>query len=250
VFPENSVFTIQGRDTVDFQFQNAPYKILTYVDSVGCLSCKLHLPIWSRYIHWLDSITEGKVPVVFYMQAKDVEELTFITQRDRFHYPICLDVMGELNRLNNMPTYMMYQTFLLDRENRVLAIGNPILDMELRDRYYEILENGKTINKQPQTRISIDSVDINLGQLRQGDKIRHEFILTNTGDNDLIIREVIPSCDCLEVSYDNNPISQEESTVIQVMLNAEVKGDYINIIFVYANTEDSPLELCLSGFIE
>ena len=40
LFPENSVFTIQGRDTVDFQFQDAPYKILTYVDSVGCMSCK------------------------------------------------------------------------------------------------------------------------------------------------------------------------------------------------------------------
>ena len=36
VFPENPVFTIQGRDTVDFPFRDAPYKIVSYVDSVGC----------------------------------------------------------------------------------------------------------------------------------------------------------------------------------------------------------------------
>ena len=44
-FPEHSVFTVQGKDTVDFTFQDADYKVLVYVDSVGCTSCKLQLPI-------------------------------------------------------------------------------------------------------------------------------------------------------------------------------------------------------------
>ena len=45
-FPFRSVFTIQGKDTVDFDFGNAEYKVITYIDSVGCTSCKLHLPRW------------------------------------------------------------------------------------------------------------------------------------------------------------------------------------------------------------
>lgn len=65
VFPQNSIFTIQGRDTVDFQFQDAPYKILSYVDSVGCMSCKQQLMNWSKLIAELDSVIEGAVPVVF-----------------------------------------------------------------------------------------------------------------------------------------------------------------------------------------
>ena len=40
-FPSHSVFTIQGKDTVDFSFADAEYKIITYIDSVGCTSCKL-----------------------------------------------------------------------------------------------------------------------------------------------------------------------------------------------------------------
>ena len=42
-FPERPVFTIQGKDTVDFSFRNAEYKVMSYVDSIGCISCKLQL---------------------------------------------------------------------------------------------------------------------------------------------------------------------------------------------------------------
>lgn len=40
LFPANLVFTIQGKDTVDY-FKRNTCKIVTYVDSIGCTSCKL-----------------------------------------------------------------------------------------------------------------------------------------------------------------------------------------------------------------
>ena len=46
LFPAHSVFTIQGKDTVDFDFKDADYKVVTYIDSVGCTSCKLQLHSW------------------------------------------------------------------------------------------------------------------------------------------------------------------------------------------------------------
>ena len=39
LFPAHSTFTIQGKDTVDFQYQDAEYKVVTYIDSIGCTSC-------------------------------------------------------------------------------------------------------------------------------------------------------------------------------------------------------------------
>ena len=48
VFPERSVFTIQGRDTVSRPSGDSPYKVLTYIDSLGCASCKLQLPRWKE----------------------------------------------------------------------------------------------------------------------------------------------------------------------------------------------------------
>ena len=45
-FPENPVFTRQLVDTVNFRIPEAEYKVLVYVDSIGCTSCKLQLPKW------------------------------------------------------------------------------------------------------------------------------------------------------------------------------------------------------------
>jgi len=46
-YPGSPVFTIQGKDTVDFSFRNTEYKVVSYVDSIGCISCKLQLANWT-----------------------------------------------------------------------------------------------------------------------------------------------------------------------------------------------------------
>ena len=90
-FPSRSVFTNQGKDTVDFEFGDADYKVITYIDSVGCTSCKLQLPRWKKLVEEVDSITNGRVPFLFYFHPKDMKELRYLTRRDGFNYPVCFD---------------------------------------------------------------------------------------------------------------------------------------------------------------
>ena len=45
LFPQKNVFTLFGKDTVDMLF-DSPYKILSYLDSMGCVSCKAQFPAW------------------------------------------------------------------------------------------------------------------------------------------------------------------------------------------------------------
>ena len=66
LFPTHSTFTIQGKDTVDFQFQDAEYKVVTYVDSIGCTSCKLQLHRWKEFLSEVDSLANGNVSFLFY----------------------------------------------------------------------------------------------------------------------------------------------------------------------------------------
>lgn len=117
-FPSRSVFTIQGKDTVDFEFDNADYKVVTYIDSVGCTSCKLQLHRWKGLIHEVDSMTGGNVSFLFYFHPKDMKELRYLTRRDGFTHPVCFDREDELNRLNRFPSEMAFQTFLLDKSIR------------------------------------------------------------------------------------------------------------------------------------
>ena len=65
-FPDHSVFTIQGKDTVTMDFHNTDFKVITYVDSIGCTSCKLQLHRWKELIAEMDSLTSGTVPFLFY----------------------------------------------------------------------------------------------------------------------------------------------------------------------------------------
>lgn len=50
VFPENSIFTRYLTDTTDYQIPQSEYKVLIYVDSIGCTSCKLQLHKWKELI--------------------------------------------------------------------------------------------------------------------------------------------------------------------------------------------------------
>jgi hypothetical protein len=72
----------------------------------------------------VDSLTDDSVPFLFYFHPKDMKELRYLTRRDKFTYPVCFDEQDELNRLNRFPSDMTFQTFLLDKENKVVAIGN------------------------------------------------------------------------------------------------------------------------------
>ena len=124
IIPVRSVFTVQGKDVVDFNYRDAEYKILVYTDSVGCTSCKLQLPKWKRMIAEVDSLTGGSVPFLFYFHPKDPKELRFYLRRDNFTYPVCFEEDDYINRLNRFPSDMTFQTMLLNKENKVVAIGD------------------------------------------------------------------------------------------------------------------------------
>ena len=140
LFPAHSTFTIQGRDTVDFDFKDATYKIVTYIDSVGCTDCKLQLYRWKELIKEVDSLTNGNVPFLFYFHPKDMKELRYLTRRNGFTYPVCFDEKDDFNRLNRFPGEMMFQTFLLDKENRVVALGNPVQNPKVKELYLNLIK--------------------------------------------------------------------------------------------------------------
>ena len=78
LFPGNPVFTRLVKDTVPYRIPKTDYKVVVFVDSVGCISCKLQLPKWKEFMHEVDSLSDGNVPFVFFFQTKDLRELRYI----------------------------------------------------------------------------------------------------------------------------------------------------------------------------
>jgi len=247
-FPSRSVFTIQGKDTVDFEFVDADYKVVTYIDSVGCTSCKLQLPRWKELVKEVDSLTNGSVPFLFYFHPKDMKELRYLTRRDGFTYPVCFDEKDELNQLNQFPLEMAFQTFLLDRDNKVVAMGNPVLNPKVKELYLGLVTGSRSAASSRQTtQLSVNQIELDFGTFPKEEKQERSFVLTNTGDGLLVIQDIVTSCGCTKVEYSKEPVRPGGTLEVKVIYEAE-QAEYFNkTITVYCNTESSPLRLTVKG---
>ena len=248
LFPTHSIFTIQGKDTVDFEYGNADYKVITYIDSVGCTSCKLQLHRWKDLVAEVDSLTNGSVPFLFYFHPKDIRELRYLTRRDAFTYPVSFDEKDDFNRLNHFPSEMMFQTFLLDKENRVVALGNPVQNPKVKELYLNLIKGvGESTSKERLTAVSINSTVIDFGSFPKEEKQERRFVLTNTGKGLLVIQDIVTSCGCTKVEYSKEPVRPGGTLEVKVIYEAEKAEHFNKTVTVYCNAENSPLRLTVKG---
>ena len=249
-FPSHSTFTVLGKDTIDFSFVDADYKVLTYIDSMGCASCKLQLPRWKEWVHEVDSLTDGKVPFLFYLHPKDMKELRYLTRRDGFSYPVCYDEKDELNRLNRFPSDMTFQTFLLDRNNRVVAMGNPIHNPKVKELYLDLITGKQSTKTTTATTVAVNQTTIDFGSFPKTEKQERTFVLTNTGNQVLVIQDVTTSCGCTKVEYKKEPVRPGATLELKVIYEAEQAEHFNKAITVYCNADNSPLRLSVKGRAE
>lgn len=247
VYPTIMHFTVLGVDT-NF-LSKSEYRIITYVDSVGCTSCKLKLEQWKKFISQLDTV--GNVPVLFFLHPKDKSELTYILRRNHFTYPVCIDENDSLNKLNHFPSDMMFQTFLLDKDNKVLAIGNPIHNPKVKELYLKIIQ-GEIIGQDKETeviktKVAIDKTSISLGRFDWQKEQKVTFTLKNTGNKPLVIQDVNTSCGCTSVAYSKEPVQPSGELKLEVIYKAEHSEHFNKTITVYCNAESSPLVLKIMG---
>ena len=247
-FPSRSVFTIQGKDTVDFGFVDADYKVVTYIDSVGCTSCKLQLPRWKQLIEEVDSLTGGSVPFLFYFHPKDLKELRYYTRRDDFTYPVCFDEKDELNQQNQFPSDMTFHTFLLDRDNKVVAMGNPVLNPKVKELYLSLVTGNRSSKSSEQTtQVSVNQTELDFGTFPKEEKQERSFVLTNTGEGLLAIQDIVTSCGCTKVEYSKEPVRPGGMLEVKVIYKAEQAEYFRKTITVYYNANKSPLRLIVKG---
>ena len=236
-FPAQAVFTVQGRDTVDFRWQAVPYRIVTYVDSLGCASCKLQLPKWKQLIAETDSLFgKEKLSYVFFFHPKDARELTYLTRRDGFTYPVCFDREDAFNRVNRFPSEMALQTFLLDK------------DPQVKELYLNIIGGKRSATTgTKQTTVSLSEQDVQFGSFPMGEKKERKVTLKNTGNAPLVIHGVDTSCGCTRVEYSQRPVRPGEETTLLIIYEADEAGHFRKTVDVYCNTADAPLRISVTG---
>ena len=235
LFPENMVFTRFASDTTNFVIPTSDYKVLVFVDSIGCTSCKLQLSRWKEFIRYTDSISQKNIPFLFFFQFDDQWEIHSLLIRENFDKPICLDRSDSLNQLNHFPKDIRFQVFLLDKNNKVVVIGNPVHNPNVKELYLEEISR-----KQPvapiQTTVKVEKESLLLETMPLGKSKDTLFTLVNTGDQPLVIIDVTTTCGCAQTLFDKHPVQPGESLHIKVGVTPENKGLFDETITVKCNT--------------
>ena len=245
--PASLPFVKNGIDSIYFLPQNVDYKILSYIDSVGCTSCKLKLPLWQLFINEL-SEDDFDIPILFVVHTSNRKNVTDLAIRECFHYPICFDENDSLNKLNHFPVEEAFHTFLLDKDNKVLAIGNPIHNPRVKALYMKIIRGGKQEKEQGNlTRVAVEKTSLDLGTFPWQEEQKTLFTLKNVGEHPLIIEGTTTSCDCTTVSYSKESVAPGNEVKLEVVYKAEKPEPFYRTISVYCNTPDAPIELEISG---
>jgi hypothetical protein len=226
----------------------APYKVLMSVDSIGCISCKLGLAHWNAILSEADSLFPGKVDFLFFFQPKDEKELTYLFRRDGFRRPVFLDRESRLDRMNRFPSSMTYRCFLLDRDNKVVLVGNPALNPKIWEMYRRQIGGEATPAPEPaHTTVQAETWRHDLGTMKTGESYSCTFALTNTGDTPLVITDVRTTCGCTVPVWTRQPVAPGATTGIKVEVTPDTPGAFRKTVSVYANMENIPLQLSVTG---
>lgn len=250
LFPKELNFTLLNGDTIDYVLDNSKYRIVHYVDSTGCMSCKLKLFEWKRWVAKLRSDFSENVDVIFVFSNKNVKEMMGLLEREMFNYPFFLDTLDVFNHLNKLPADFSFHTFLLNQDNQIVAIGNPVYNMEVGKLYLKIIRGEKIKsdrNRTEITEVSVDRLFIPLGCFSWQVQQKGAVIFKNVGDNPLVIEHVSTSCGCIATSYSKEPIRPNDTTSLFVMYKAEQPEYFDKTIKVYCNTKSSPILVRITG---
>ena len=250
LFPENISCYIAGQDTLpqicNTLFQRE-FKILLYVDSLGCSSCRLNLFEWKQLMEEADSLFQGNVGFLLFFQPKSERESSYLFTRDQFDYPVFIDINGTIDQLNGFPKEMDYQCFLLDSNNKVLIIGNPALNLNNWELYKSQISGEKKTKPEFFTTVITDKTVHNYGAILKNSSNPADFTITNTGDHPLVIHRISSSCGCTNADWDKRPIEPGKTATISIEMTPDEAGYFSKTIDVYCNINESPLKLMING---
>lgn len=90
--------------------------------------------------------------------------------------------------------------------------------------------------------ITFKEKSVDFGDIVQGAKVEHTFILTNSGTVPLVISNVAATCGCTVPSWPKEPVAPGKSAEIKVSFNSAGKmGKQNSVVRIYSNATE-PIE--------
>ena len=235
----------------EIDLKDVDFTILTYINSNGCTSCKMKLPLWKAYIDSLQSITDTPFKVLLVIQSGKKDDVINLLKRDSYDYPVFIDENDYVNHHNKLPDDPTFQTFILNKTFHVIAIGNPIYSCAIGDLYKSLISGGTILRNGSTDMIVVDNNLIDIGSMNPGENKIAEFTLSNHGNDTIFIRDIVTSCECTTVEFMNNYIQPRDKLTGKIVMNGDsLREEFFRTIHIFYDGFDYPTVINIRGVIK
>lgn len=134
-------------DSVKFDYEKRPFKVVAKFENEVCAPCFLgHLEACTKL---MELFPEDSVAYICIVPAEEKEIMTRIESNDYSNLCIISDVDDKYSSKNRIKGYRsFFQTYLLDRRNRIVIVGDPLRNNKIRELYLEKV-GGSSIQSSP-----------------------------------------------------------------------------------------------------
>ncbi len=143
---------VGGQDSIVLNPASGLAKFVVYINSDVCSSCHLKQMIeYAEVIDFCKEMGESYLPIFIFSPSQvKMGEVIQTLKSTRFDYPILLDEKGLFPAANpHIPADKRFHTFLLDRNGKVVLVGDPLHNPQLWELYKttitRLIENGGTL---------------------------------------------------------------------------------------------------------
>lgn len=127
---------------IDVDIESVNAKIVIWYDSTDCKECNIaKLPDYSIIDDYCRNASYNLNLVFIFSIRKKNEKLVQYVQYSKQYFPIFIDTSNLFYKLNpHIPANKLMHSFLLDDENNVVLVGNPIQNQAMFDLYKKKIE--------------------------------------------------------------------------------------------------------------
>lgn len=139
----DSMEYVERGQEVDSEINAPSFQWVVYADSLVCSSCKLsEMYKWDELLRKVGMYGEDlKFYFIFSPSTEDRLGFDWTVRTYAPEYPIYIDTLGIFERSNpHLPHNPMFHTFLLDENNNVLLVGNPLENEKIEEMFWQIVE--------------------------------------------------------------------------------------------------------------
>ena len=246
MLPDSLGFMIQDVP-VEYDFSFADYKVVTYIDSKGCTTCSMKLTLWNDLINEFKTIEGIDVNFLMILNKDADEDLISALKLNFFRHPVMFDPQGTFKEKNSLPSSPAYHTMLLDSDNKVVAVGNPVLSPKIKDLYRQILtENGTERSSE-----LCQKPVVALGVVNAGDSVVRQFNLVNNGKDIWNVQGITTSCDCISATISSEMINPGDTAVLTMSFIADsIPGYFSKYADIYFQEKEKSEHFLVHGFID